>query len=112
MYSKEGFLELGVAPEQAPDKPTYITIHFEKGVPTAIDGKEMKALEIVEKLNELGGANGIGLLDIVENRLVHLIQESLPLNTSARLQDLQDQDPRVKDAKHSCPLNSLFLCLF
>ena len=70
MYSKEGFLELGVAPEQAPDKPTYITIHFEKGVPTAIDGKEMKALEIVEKLNELGGANGIGLLDIVENRLV------------------------------------------
>ena len=70
MYSKEGFLELGVAPEQAPDKPTYITIHFEKGVPTAIDGKEMKALEIVEKLNELGGTNGIGLLDIVENRLV------------------------------------------
>ncbi len=70
MYSKEGFLELGVAPEQAPDKPTYVTIHFEKGIPTAIDGEEMKALAIVEKLNELGGANGIGLLDIVENRLV------------------------------------------
>lgn len=69
-YSKEGFLELGVAPEQAPDVPTYVTIHFEQGVPTAIDGEEMKALAIVEKLNELGGANGIGLLDIVENRLV------------------------------------------
>lgn len=69
-YNKEGFLELGVSPEQAPDKPTYITIHFEKGVPTAIDGKEMKALEIVETLNKEGGENGIGLLDIVENRLV------------------------------------------
>ncbi len=69
-YSKEGFLEMSVAPEQAPDTPTYVTIHFEKGVPTALDGKEMKALAIVEKLNELGGANGIGLLDIVENRLV------------------------------------------
>lgn len=69
-YNKEGFLELGVSPEQAPDKPTYITIHFEKGVPTAIDGKEMKALEIVETLNTAGGENGIGLLDIVENRLV------------------------------------------
>ncbi len=70
LYTKEGFLEMGVAPEQAPDTPTYVTIHFEKGVPTAIDGKEMKALAIVEKLNELGGANGVGLLDIVENRLV------------------------------------------
>ena len=69
-YQKEGFLELGVAPEQAPDKPTYVTIHFEKGVPTALDGAEMDGLSIVEKLNELGGANGIGLLDIVENRLV------------------------------------------
>lgn len=69
-YLKDGFLELGVAPEKAPDEPTYITIHFEKGVPTAIDGKEMKALDIVETLNEIGGKNGIGLLDIVENRLV------------------------------------------
>ena len=69
-YNKEGFLEMGVSPEQAPDVPTYITLHFEKGVPTAIDGVEMGAVELVEKLNELGGANGIGLLDIVENRLV------------------------------------------
>ena len=70
LYNKEGFLEMGVSPEMAPDKPTYVTIHFEKGVPTAIDGKAMGSVEIVEKLNELGGANGIGLLDIVENRLV------------------------------------------
>ena len=70
MYNKEGFLELGVSPEQAPDKPTYVTIHFEKGIPTAIDGVEMGAVELVKKLNELGGANGIGIVDLVENRLV------------------------------------------
>lgn len=70
MYNKEGLLELGVSPEQAPDKPTYVTIHFEKGIPTAIDGVEMGAVELVKKLNELGGANGIGIVDLVENRLV------------------------------------------
>ena len=69
-YNKPGFLEMGVSPEMAPDKPTYVTIHFEKGVPTAIDGKEMSATDIVLTLNKLGGENGIGLLDIVENRLV------------------------------------------
>ena len=69
-YNKPGFLELGISPEQAPDKPTYVTIHFEKGIPTAVDGKEMGAVELVEHLNKLGGENGIGLLDIVENRLV------------------------------------------
>ncbi len=69
-YNKEGFLEMGVSPEMAPDKPTYVTLHFEKGVPTAVDGKEMGAVELVETLNKLGGENGIGLLDIVENRLV------------------------------------------
>ncbi|MBQ8208970.1 MAG: argininosuccinate synthase [Clostridia bacterium] len=70
MYLKEGFLEMGVAPEAAPDKPTYVTIHFEKGVPTAIDGKEMGAIELLETANKLGGENGIGLADLVENRLV------------------------------------------
>lgn len=63
-------LEMGVSPEKAPDKPTYVTIHFEKGVPTALDGKEMNSVELVEKLNELGGANGCGIIDMVENRLV------------------------------------------
>ncbi len=70
MYNKEGFLEMGVSPEMAPDVPTYVTIHFEQGVPTAVDGVEMNATELVTTLNKLGGANGIGLLDIVENRLV------------------------------------------
>ncbi|MDD5946351.1 MAG: argininosuccinate synthase [Oscillospiraceae bacterium] len=69
-YNKEGFLELGVSPEQAPDVPTYVTIEFEKGVAVAIDGVKMKGSDIVRKLNALGGANGIGLADIVENRLV------------------------------------------
>ena len=69
-YNKPGFLELGVSPEQAPDTPTYITLHFEKGIPTAVDGKEMGAVELVEYLNKLGGENGIGLADLVENRLV------------------------------------------
>ena len=69
-YEKPGFLEMGVSPIDAPDKPTYITLEFEKGVPVALDGNKMSAKEIILKLNELGGANGIGLLDIVENRLV------------------------------------------
>ncbi|MBQ7725622.1 MAG: argininosuccinate synthase [Clostridia bacterium] len=69
-YNKEGFLEMGVSPEAAPDKPTYVTLHFEQGIATAIDGKEMGAVELVDTLNKLGGENGIGLLDIVENRLV------------------------------------------
>ncbi len=70
MYNKPGFLEMGVSPEMAPDKPTYVTIHFEKGVPTAIDGVELDCISLLEKLNELGGSNGIGLVDMVENRLV------------------------------------------
>jgi argininosuccinate synthase len=69
-YTKEGFLELGVAPEQAPDEATYLTLHFEKGVPTKLDGKELNGVEMVEALNEIGGKNGIGLADIIENRLV------------------------------------------
>ena len=69
-YNKPGFLEMGVSPEQAPDKPTYVTISFEKGVPVAVDGKKMGGVEMVELLNDIGGKNGIGLADIVENRLV------------------------------------------
>lgn len=69
-YNKPGFLEMGVSPEMAPDKPTYVKLHFEQGVPTSVDGKEMSATELVETLNKLGGENGIGLLDIVENRMV------------------------------------------
>ena len=70
LYEKDGFLEMGVSPIKAPDEPTYITLDFVKGIPTALDGKEMSAKEIILALNEIGGKNGIGLLDIVENRLV------------------------------------------
>ena len=67
---KPGFLEMGVSPYAAPDVPTYVTIDFEAGAPVAIDGEKMKASKIIEKLNAVGGANGIGIIDIVENRLV------------------------------------------
>ena len=67
---KPGFLEMGVSPYMAPDKPTYVTISFEAGAPVAIDGEKMKASKIIEKLNKLGGENGIGIIDIVENRLI------------------------------------------
>ncbi len=69
-YEKEGFLEMGVSPIDAPDEPTYITLDFEQGVPVALDGKKMSPKEIILALNKIGGENGIGLLDIVENRLV------------------------------------------
>ena len=69
-YEEPGFLEMGVSPLQAPDEPTYVTIDFEAGAPVAVDGEKMKASDIIRKLNELGGANGIGIIDIVENRLV------------------------------------------
>ena len=63
-------LELGVTPEKAPDTPTYITLSFEKGIPVAVNGKKMESVELVEELNKIGGQNGIGIIDIVENRLV------------------------------------------
>ena len=69
-YEKPGFLEMGVSPIDAPDEPTYITLEFEKGVPVALDSEKMTAKNIILKLNELGGKNGIGIIDIVENRLV------------------------------------------
>lgn len=63
-------LMLGVTPQKAPDKETEISISFESGVPVALNGEKMKVSEIITKLNELGGANGIGIIDIVENRVV------------------------------------------
>ena len=69
-YLKDGFLELGVAPEKAPDEPTYITLHFEKGEPVSLDGKKLDPRPLVEELNKLGGAYGVGIADIVEDRLV------------------------------------------
>ena len=63
-------LELGVSPEKAPDKATYLTLTFEKGIPVALDGKKMGSVELMDKLNKIGGANGVGIIDMVENRLV------------------------------------------
>ena len=70
LYEKPGFLEMSVSPLEAPDKPEYITLDFEKGVPTALNGEKLSAKDIILKLNELGGKNGIGLFDVIENRLV------------------------------------------
>lgn len=69
-YEKKNFLEMCVSPIQAPDKPTYITIGFEKGIPTKLDEKKLNGVEMITALNKLGGENGIGIIDIVENRLV------------------------------------------
>ncbi len=66
----EEILEMGVTPESAPDAPTYVTIGFEKGVPTTLNGEKLDGVQMVSKLNAIGGANGIGIIDMVENRLV------------------------------------------
>ena len=68
--NKPLFLEMSVSPYQAPDKPTEVSVELEAGVPVAVNGEKMKASAIIKKLNALGGANGIGILDIVENRLI------------------------------------------
>ena len=69
-YDKPGFLEMGFSPEMAPDKPTYVSLTFEKGIPVALNGEKVGAVELIEKLNKLGGENGVGLVDLLENRLV------------------------------------------
>ncbi len=66
----DNLLKLGVSPEKAPDKPTYVEIGFEAGEPVSVDGEKMNPRPLLEKLNALGGANGVGIADIVEDRLV------------------------------------------
>jgi len=70
LYNKKGFLELGVSPENAPDFPAYVTIGFEKGIPKTLNSEKLNGVDLIKKLNLIGGENGIGLLDTVENRLV------------------------------------------
>ncbi|MGN0185798.1 MAG: argininosuccinate synthase [Aristaeellaceae bacterium] len=65
-----GNMEMGVTPEEAPEQAEYVSISFEKGVPVAVNGEKMSAVDLVWKLNELGGKHGVGIIDIVENRLV------------------------------------------
>ena len=103
-YEKEGFLEMGVSPIAAPDKPTYVTLEFVKGVPVAIDGEKMKASDIIRKLNKLGGENGIGLLDIVENRLVGMkdrgVYETPGGTILYQAHEVLEQITLDKDTKH------------
>ena len=69
-YGKDGFLEMTVPPKQAPDDSAFVTISFEKGVPVAVNGEALAPVALVDALNKIGGAHGVGLLDMVENRLV------------------------------------------
>ena len=66
----DSLLKLGVSPEKAPDEPVYVTIGFEAGVPVSIDGKKVSPVELMEYLNKIGGENGVGICDLVENRVV------------------------------------------
>ncbi len=103
-YDKPGFLELGVSPMAAPDAPAYVTVDFEKGRPVAVDGERMKASDVIRKLNKLGGENGIGLLDIVENRLVGMKDRGLyetPGGTILyRAHEVLEMITLDKDTKH------------
>ena len=103
-YNKPGYREMGVSPEMAPDEPTYITIHFEKGVPTAVNGKEMGGVELIKYLNELGGKNGIGLNDLVENRLVGMKSRGVYENPAGailfRAHDVLETITLDRDTQH------------
>ena len=103
-YDKPGFLEMSVSPFMAPDVPTYVTIDFEKGWPVAVDGEKMKASDVIRKLNELGGANGIGILDIVENRLVGMkdrgVYETPGGTILYRAHEVLEMITLDKDTKH------------
>ena len=104
LYDKPGFLEMGVSPAMAPDEATYVTIDFEKGWPTAVDGVQLKASDVVRRLNELGGKNGIGLLDIVENRLVGMkdrgVYETPGGTILYRAHEVLEMITLDKDTKH------------
>jgi argininosuccinate synthase len=84
-YQKPGFLELGVSPEEAPDVPTYVTIGFEKGVPVTLDGARMDGVALLEALNKIGGANGVGIDDLVENRLVGMKSRGVYENPAGKI---------------------------
>ncbi|QQO09217.1 argininosuccinate synthase [Breznakiella homolactica] len=68
--SLKGMLKMGVAPEQAPDEAEYVEIQFEKGIPSAVNGKKMNGVDLIKTLNQIGGTHGVGIVDLVENRVV------------------------------------------
>ncbi|MCL2445733.1 MAG: argininosuccinate synthase [Oscillospiraceae bacterium] len=82
---KPGFLELGVRPEDAPDTPTYVTIDFKQGIPVALDGETLDGVTLIERLNAIGGANGVGIDDLVENRLVGMKSRGVYENPAGRI---------------------------
>jgi argininosuccinate synthase len=84
-YQKPGFLELGISPEQAPDEPTYVTINFEKGIPVALNGERMDGIALLAALNAVGGANGVGIDDLVENRLVGMKSRGVYENPAGKI---------------------------
>ena len=81
----DDLLVLGTTPEKAPDEGEYVTMHFEKGVPTSVNGKEMKVSDIIRELNRLGGKHGIGIIDIVENRVVGMKSRGVYETTKMKL---------------------------
>ena len=103
-YDKPGFLEMGVSPAMAPDEPTYVTIDFEKGWPVALNGEKMKASTMIAKLNDIGGKNGIGLLDIVENRMTGMkdrgVYETPGGSILYRAHEVLEMITIDKDTKH------------
>lgn len=104
LYEKDGFLEMSVSPFKAPDTATYVTLDFEKGFPVSIDGETMKASDIIRKLNKIGGENGIGLLDLVENRLVGMkdrgVYETPGGTILYRAHEILESITIDKDTKH------------
>ena len=103
-YDKPGFLEMGVSPAMAPDEPTYVTIDFEQGKPVALNGEKMKASAMIAKLNDIGGKNGIGLLDIVENRMTGMkdrgVYETPGGSILYRAHEVLEMITIDKDTKH------------
>ena len=84
-YRKPGFLEIGVAPEQAPDEAAYVTLSFEQGIPVALDGERLNGVELIARLNAIGGANGVGIDDLVENRLVGMKSRGVYENPAGKI---------------------------
>ena len=107
-YDKPGFLELGVSPKTAPDKSEFVELEFEKGVPVSLNGEKLKPAVLIAKLNEIGGRNGIGLYDVVENeRFEKLVidpeelEKSFRFETVAKEYALAKADLKIYIAKNS-----------
>jgi len=103
-YGKAGFLEMGVRPEDAPDQATYVTVGFEKGIPVRLDGEKLDGVTLIERLNEIGGANGVGIDDLVENRLVGMKSRGIYENPAGailyRAHDVLESITLDRDTAH------------